>query len=668
MNKSMSFKLRRLKSQAMAFAVLLYFTLSVACLGLLLSEKRESLNEKLTAKVSFLEAYSRGFLHELQMGNSKSVEQKVSLLVRNHLFTKATLKFGSSLLTAEAEPQVRAAPDWSAWLLRSLLVQTTLEVALKDLTGTSWGTLQANVNLDILGLELAEDLTKFAFLFACLFLIVLGVLILMVGAWEKPLKRLLNHVRKFSEFDGTPDKFAVLLSERPQITIGEWEELYEAFANAMSKCVKLQEDLREAEGQRAIAQMVQMISHDAKKPFSMMSIGLDLLSSTTDPNEIRELSGMLIKDVQIAMANITGLFQDIMEIGSSDALFYENISPEEIIENAISEVFYINPDSDIELNYNFSHKVSLSIDVSKVGRIFSNVLDNAVQAMKQKGIIWFQTRELTSDEGKKFIEFIIGNSGSAIAKEDLPNLFDVFYTRNKKGGTGLGLAIAKKIVAIHGGEISCRSEISVEYPNGKVEFIFSLPASKTTLSVKCENLPAHSRMRANELESLKNAAQKQQEFAELASDELQKEIRSISENLGRPIELLVADDELIYREGVSALISQLEQIKQSVSVRMARSSNEVYQTIAQFKPDLAILDVDLGTSSESGFEISSALRLGALCNKIYIHSNRMTQSDHRSAIESGADGFLPKPIGRIQLLKLVVLAGRHQLEVKQKGK
>ena len=64
----------------------------------------------------------------------------------------------------------------------------------------------------------------------------------------------------------------------------------------------------------------------------------------------------------------------------------------------------------------------------------------------------------------------ISDDGDGIAKEDLPHVFDRFYT-GKTGNTGIGLALTKEIVKLHGGEIQAYNK------NGAV-FELSLPKAK----------------------------------------------------------------------------------------------------------------------------------------------------------------------------------------------
>jgi two-component system sensor histidine kinase HydH len=55
------------------------------------------------------------------------------------------------------------------------------------------------------------------------------------------------------------------------------------------------------------------------------------------------------------------------------------------------------------------------------------------------------------------IRISISDTGVGIRKEDLPRVFDPYFT-TKPSGTGLGLPIVQKIVEAHGGEILLTSE------------------------------------------------------------------------------------------------------------------------------------------------------------------------------------------------------------------
>lgn len=86
----------------------------------------------------------------------------------------------------------------------------------------------------------------------------------------------------------------------------------------------------------------------------------------------------------------------------------------------------------------------------QLNQVFMNLLLNASQAIEHWGEITIRTR---ADQGNIYIE--IADTGCGIAEENLPKLFEPFYTtKHIDMGTGLGLPIVRDIVNKHHGEIS----------------------------------------------------------------------------------------------------------------------------------------------------------------------------------------------------------------------
>src|SRR5919197_1143331 len=103
----------------------------------------------------------------------------------------------------------------------------------------------------------------------------------------------------------------------------------------------------------------------------------------------------------------------------------------------------------------------LSGDNASVQRVLINVLDNAVDASKEDGLLKIGTRVSTSAENKHpgvIVE--ITDTGAGIPHELLPKVFDLFVTSKPPGkGTGLGLVICEEIIKAHGGRINIQSQI-----------------------------------------------------------------------------------------------------------------------------------------------------------------------------------------------------------------
>ncbi len=233
----------------------------------------------------------------------------------------------------------------------------------------------------------------------------------------------------------------------------------------------------------AISETAQMLAHDVKRPFVVLKTGLNAIQDETDPMRIKELVSTLIPDVEKSLINVEALISDIQEISSKAKPTIQPIDIEQLIANALEQVFKANPPMNIDLSYAWNHSNKLLADIIRAPRIFTNIISNAVEAMRGDGEISFKTIPCKINN-ITFIEIVISNSNSEISEEDLPRVFDKFFTRGKRCGTGLGLAIVDKLVSEHGGKVWCTST-----PGQRVEFHLMLPSSAEKATDQLPPLP-----------------------------------------------------------------------------------------------------------------------------------------------------------------------------------
>ena len=418
--------------------------------------------------------------------------------------------------------------------------------------------------------------------------------------------------------------------------------------NAEERNLATRMQLRET---AAIAQTTQMLAHDVRKPFSMLRMALSMLGNAKDPAAVKAVMSRIVPDIDKAMTSVDGMICDVMEVGSASTnLIQEPASPDSLIEATLGEVVRMYPDANISFSYDLKHTHMANVHVQKMGRVFSNIVGNAFQAMRNKGQMWFKT-----SESDGMITFCIGNGGSVIPAESLPKLFDAFFTSGKKGGTGLGLAIAQKVVNAHGGKIWCESSKSQEHPEGKVEFFFTLPIATDRLNKTTAILPSSSSEISKQLVMLTNSAP-----ASLSIDKgdlsLEEDIVEAHKLLGRQLRVLIIDDEAIYRSALAAHLTRTPELESALAITQGGNSNDALKASPQGDFDLVITDVDMGPDSLDGFELVHELRRLGSKSLICVHSNRIVAADNKTAIESGADNFMPKPMARAQLLRIVLQA------------
>jgi two-component system nitrogen regulation sensor histidine kinase NtrY len=114
---------------------------------------------------------------------------------------------------------------------------------------------------------------------------------------------------------------------------------------------------------------------------------------------------------------------------------------------------------------------AIDLDVHLFTVAMRNLLDNAISAMKGKGILKVSTY-LVRNLNASIVYFSLSDTGSGIAPEDVPKVFEPYFSK-ADGGTGLGLVITKKIIEDHGGSIALTSQRGLG-----TEVVIQLPVSR----------------------------------------------------------------------------------------------------------------------------------------------------------------------------------------------
>ncbi len=122
--------------------------------------------------------------------------------------------------------------------------------------------------------------------------------------------------------------------------------------------------------------------------------------------------------------------------------------------------------------------LSITADPEKLGRLFSNLVANALKYGHGASYIHLTAKQL----GEKVV-ITVADDGEKIPAESVKHLFERFYrvesSRNKAtGGTGLGLAIVQSIVELHHGSVTVRSD------DQETAFVVTLPVKQVQKEVR----------------------------------------------------------------------------------------------------------------------------------------------------------------------------------------
>jgi len=129
-----------------------------------------------------------------------------------------------------------------------------------------------------------------------------------------------------------------------------------------------------------------------------------------------------------------------------------------LIQEIVSDMKILAEQKNVEIKFLQRKEMILNGDRDQLKRLFVNLLDNAIKYTPQGGKIILESKK----EGK-IINIEISDTGIGISQDELPRIFDRFYTVDKSRsgvGFGLGLSIVKSIVEAHKGNIEVKSVLN----------------------------------------------------------------------------------------------------------------------------------------------------------------------------------------------------------------
>jgi signal transduction histidine kinase len=118
-----------------------------------------------------------------------------------------------------------------------------------------------------------------------------------------------------------------------------------------------------------------------------------------------------------------------------------------------------------------SAPVVISGDHVRLQQVLSNVLENALKHTNAGGTI-----EVRLQSGTRQATITISDTGEGIPLDVLPHVFEPFRHHGDGGGLGIGLNLSRRLVALHGGEITAHSA----GPGTGAEFVLMLPICQAT--------------------------------------------------------------------------------------------------------------------------------------------------------------------------------------------
>ena len=213
------------------------------------------------------------------------------------------------------------------------------------------------------------------------------------------------------------------------------------------------QEVIQAERLAVVGRFARSIVHDFKNPLNIIGLAAELMEMEGAPPALRQsASGRIRKQVD----RLTNMSNELLEFtrapGQNTVL--SPVDYHQFLTELIQDIQADIKEKAVEIQLrNEPPRVPLLMDSKRLVHVFSNLVHNAVDAMPQGGRIMF-----SFETHPKEVLTTVEDTGSGIAPEILPRLFEAFATHGKAKGTGLGLSICRKIIEDHRGRIEAKSE------------------------------------------------------------------------------------------------------------------------------------------------------------------------------------------------------------------
>lgn len=219
--------------------------------------------------------------------------------------------------------------------------------------------------------------------------------------------------------------------------------------------VKLKEGRDQSlQDKKELEQVLSDISHQIRTPLTSMYVINDLLSK--DDIDAKAKQQFLEKN-KMQLERIEWLVTTLLKMSRLDSgsvtLNLEEINIINVLEEALEPLQIPIELKKIQVHFKSKKKTMVLLDAHWTVEVFVNVLKNAYEHTKEEGSI-----DISVVDNPLYTEVSIHDTGTGIKKEELPHIFERFYTGSgNKESIGVGLNMAKKVMEKQHGEIYATS-------------------------------------------------------------------------------------------------------------------------------------------------------------------------------------------------------------------
>ncbi len=234
--------------------------------------------------------------------------------------------------------------------------------------------------------------------------------------------------------------------------------VYQGFNVDITALEQMRAQLSRSERLATLGQVAAGIAHEIRNPLVGIGSTASLLLEDFEKGDSRwnDLT-IILKETR----RLDRIVNQIVDYARPREFFPVTFQLEDLLKESLQVLSKPLEEKVIQVSHNYPDHVSaLQADRDHLKQVILNILQNAIEAMPDAGILRVSVRE-EPYEHEPGLRLRVEDSGKGIAPNVLSRIFGPFFTTGKHRGTGLGLAICRNIIEAHGGEIHAESQLQV---------------------------------------------------------------------------------------------------------------------------------------------------------------------------------------------------------------
>jgi signal transduction histidine kinase len=267
------------------------------------------------------------------------------------------------------------------------------------------------------------------------------------SARDNPYLKKKNHLTKtLAERIGS----AIRQLELEQSLQSYYAQLEDEVEKRTKDLEQVQEKLIRSERLAAVGELASGVGHELRNPLNVIRNCAYLLNmNLADKGDAETLETLKVLDKQIDISN--KIVTDLLDFTRIKPPSLARVNLHNLIKESLSWV-EIPKNVTVAANLN-GNSPQVRVDAEQIGRIFANIIANAVQAMNGQGELKIDTLE---EDGYAWARF--SDTGCGISEENMGKIFEPLFT-TKPRGIGLGLAISRRLAEQNESKIEVASQV-----------------------------------------------------------------------------------------------------------------------------------------------------------------------------------------------------------------